>query len=166
MTRASGVAPRSESTLRGGDATPATSAPLGSRVLASLADVSEKTWQSQVVQLAKTLGFKTFHPFDSRRSAQGWPDLSLVRDRLVLLELKTEKGKLSDFQREMIRSLVAAGVETYVLRPRHLDLLALILSARAVFTCPDDDWLPYRLSTDAARQARAQLLTELLREIG
>lgn len=131
-----------------------------------LADVLEKDWQAQIVQLARQLGFqRIYHTFNSRRSAHGFPDLILLRDRLVAVELKRETGKLTDEQAGWIRALVAANVEVYVARPRDLDALARILSARAVFTAPDDDWLPYRLSTDAARAAREQLVEELRQEL-
>lgn len=130
-----------------------------------LEDVLEKEWQQQVVQLARTLGFRLYHTFDSRRSQPGFPDLIALRERPVALELKREKGDPTDKQREWIRALTKAGVEVYIARPRHLDQLGLILSARAVFTAPDDPLIPYRLSTDAARAARQQLLEELRKEI-
>jgi hypothetical protein len=39
--------------------------------------------------LARALGWLVFHAHDSRRSAKGWPDLTLVRPpRLVFAELK------------------------------------------------------------------------------
>ena len=96
----------------------------------ALADLDEKTWQGQVVQLAKQMGWRVYHPLRSKGSAPGWPDLSLARDRLILLELKRESGKLSDAQQDWIRALLQAKVEVYVCRPRHLDELARILQAR------------------------------------
>lgn len=96
----------------------------------NLADISEKEWQAQVVELARMLGWKRYHTFRSDRSSPGWPDEALVRDRLILLELKTEQGKLSPAQKEWIRALLDAGVEVYVARPRHLEQLAAILTSR------------------------------------
>lgn len=95
-----------------------------------LADVLEKEWQAQVRELATTLGYKVFHPYDSRRSAHGWPDLSLLRERLILLELKTEKGRLSAPQKSWLGAMLVAGLEVYVARPRHLEALAQILACR------------------------------------
>ena len=95
-----------------------------------LADLTEKEWAAQVVQLAQTLGFKRYHTYRSTRSAPGWPDEALVRDRLILLELKAEKGRLSDAQKDWIRALLAAGVEVYVARPSDLEDLAQVLTAR------------------------------------
>ncbi len=129
-----------------------------------LEDILEATWQSMVVDLARTLGFRAFHPYDSRRSAHGWPDLSLVRDRLILLELKREKTRATDHQRDWLRALAWAQVEVYLVRPRNLEALAAVLAARSVYTVADDEGIPYRLSTDAGRAARAELLAELERE--
>jgi len=57
--------------------------------------VSEKQFQSQVLQLAKLSGWLTYHTHDSRRSQAGFPDLVLVRPpAIVFAELKTEAGKL------------------------------------------------------------------------
>ena len=95
-----------------------------------LADMTEKDWAAQVAQLARQLGWKRYHTYRSERSEPGWPDEALVRDRLILLELKTEKGKLSDAQKDWIRRLIDANAEVYVARPRHLDELARVLQAR------------------------------------
>ncbi len=95
-----------------------------------LEDLTEKEWVAQGVQLARQMGWKRYHTFRSDRSEPGWPDDALVRDRLLLIEWKTEKGKLSDAQKEWIRALINAQVEVYVARPRHLDDLATVLRAR------------------------------------
>lgn len=96
-----------------------------------LADLTEKEWQRQVVELCQTLGWrKAYHTFDSRRSASGFPDLVLVRDRVIYLELKREQGKLSDAQKSWLRALLAAGQEAFVVRPRDLESLAAVLAAR------------------------------------
>lgn len=96
-----------------------------------LADLSEKQWQAQVVDLARLLGWhRPMHIFDSRRSEPGWPDLALVRDRLILVELKREKGRLTAAQKRWIGWLLEANVETYVARPADLDDLAAVLRHR------------------------------------
>lgn len=96
-----------------------------------LADLTEKQWQAQAIQTARTLGWShIYHTFNSRRSAHGFPDLVLVRDRCLFLELKTERGKLSEPQKEWLRALHAADCEAYVARPHDLDALAVVLAAR------------------------------------
>jgi hypothetical protein len=94
-----------------------------------LEDVLEKEWQRQVVQLAKTLGYRTYHTFDSRRSTHGFPDLVLVRGRVIYLELKRERGKLTDEQKGWLRAIRATGAEAYIARPRDLDALGQTLAA-------------------------------------
>lgn len=96
-----------------------------------LEEMTEKDWQKQVVELAQTLGWrKAYHTYDSRRSHSGFPDLVLVRERVVFAELKREKTKLSPSQCGWMRALLDAGAEAYVLRPRHLDQLARVLAHR------------------------------------
>lgn len=95
-----------------------------------LEDLTEKEWMAQGVSLAKQMGWKRYHTYRSDRSEPGWPDDALVRERLILVEWKTEKGKLSDAQKDWIRALLNAQVEVYVCRPRHLEQLAEVLRHR------------------------------------
>lgn len=96
-----------------------------------LTELSEKQWQKQIVDLAAQLGWrKTYHVYDSRRSHSGWPDLVLLRDRIVYVEVKTERGKLSDTQKDWLNAIVNAKGEAYVARPRDLEFLAYVLTAR------------------------------------
>jgi len=64
----------------------------------TLVELSEKQWQAQIVELARRLNWAVYRTFDSRRSQPGFPDLVLVRDRVVFVELKTERGKVSEEQ--------------------------------------------------------------------
>ncbi|MCC6312227.1 MAG: hypothetical protein IT345_15125, partial [Trueperaceae bacterium] len=62
--------------------------------------VGERDFQALVVQLARLRGWRVYHTFDSRRSPAGFPDLVLARPpRLVIAELKSEKGRVADEQR-------------------------------------------------------------------
>lgn len=96
-----------------------------------LDEVLEKDWQRTVTDLAKQLGWIVYHTFNSRRSTHGFPDLVLVRDRVVYLELKREKTRPTPDQVEWLRRLVAAGAEAYIARPRDLERLAEILASRS-----------------------------------
>jgi VRR-NUC domain len=101
------------------------------RVALPQAELTEKQWQRQVVDLAAQCGWRrTYHTYDSRRSASGWPDLVLVRERVVFAELKREGGKLTAAQREWITALQRAGAETYVWVPSMLDEVAGVLTGR------------------------------------
>jgi hypothetical protein len=84
--------------------------------------MSEKDFQRQVIDLAHILGWAVYHPWLSKFSERGWPDLAIVKPpRLVLAELKTEKGKLTEHQVRWVDLLTnCAGVEVYVWRPSQL----------------------------------------------
>lgn len=87
-----------------------------------LPPLPEKGWQEQVIQLAELYGWLVYHPYDSRRSAAGFPDLTLVRDeRLIFAELKTDKGRLTIPQKAWLAALGHTPVEVYVWRPRDFD---------------------------------------------
>ncbi len=82
--------------------------------------MSEKEWQAQVIELARSLGYVTYHTYDSRRCEPGLPDLFLLRmdpPRFVVIELKTTKGRLTKEQRIWLDGLRAAGIEAFVFRP-------------------------------------------------
>lgn len=79
---------------------------------------TEKQFEQAVVEYARLCGWRVFHPFDSRRSEAGWPDLSMVRDgMLIFAELKTERGRLSTAQCEWLEDLaqVAHGCHPWVM---------------------------------------------------
>lgn len=86
--------------------------------------LSEARWQRQVLTLARLHGWWTYHVQDSRRSAPGWPDLVLLRPPSVLLvELKTDHGRLSAAQRQVLDALATCGLEVHVWRPRDLPVI-------------------------------------------
>lgn len=90
-------------------------------------DCSEKEFQAAVVALAKECGWECYHTFDSRRSKQGFPDLTFWRERHFKAELKTEAGRLTKDQNDVINGLRAAGVCVYVWRPSSWSSIVEIL---------------------------------------
>lgn len=95
-----------------------------------LPEITEKVWQKQVEGLAKTLGYRHYHPYFSMRSAPGYPDLTLIspsQKRVIWIELKTEKGKVTNNQQEWLDCLAEAGQEVYVFRPSDFDRIVEIL---------------------------------------
>lgn len=85
-----------------------------------ICDWTEKQFQSNVLAMAKALGWMVYHTFDSRRSAAGFPDLVLVHPgqrRVLFWELKTEKGRVAPAQKLWISALAAVGMEAKVMRP-------------------------------------------------
>lgn len=56
--------------------------------------MTEKEFQRQVIDLAKAGSWRIYHTHDSRKSAAGFPDLTLVRKaHLIFVELKTDSGR-------------------------------------------------------------------------
>lgn len=83
--------------------------------------MTEASFQDAVVQLCKMLGVYSFHPYFSRRSASGWPDLAMVGDNgFMTRELKTERGRLTGDQKRWGSMLRQAGVNWDVWRPSDL----------------------------------------------
>ena len=96
--------------------------------------ISEKQWMAQVVELAGILGWETYHAWLSIHSPRGWPDLVLCRPpRLVLAELKAERGQVSEAQDHWLTLLAECGVEVHVWRPSDLPAVRDAL-ARPVVT--------------------------------
>ena len=90
----------------------------------------ESDLQSAVLELAELLGWRTMHQRPGLTQSghwrtavegmgKGWPDLVLVRDRLIVAELKSERGRLTVDQQDWIFALTHAGVETHVWFPYH-----------------------------------------------
>lgn len=101
--------------------------------------ISEKTFQTAVIELARWAGWKVFHPLPAQnasgqwRTAQsgdiGFPDLVLAHPQrgVIFAELKSSIGKLSDHQADWITVLKSAGAEVYVWRPANLEQIKAIL---------------------------------------
>ena len=94
-----------------------------------MADLTEKQFLGHVTDLARLYRWRVYHPWLSIRSERGWPDLALVRPpRLVLAELKTDKGKTTPSQDEWLALLSdCPGVEVYLWRPSDFNDLVEVL---------------------------------------
>ena len=89
-----------------------------------LPQLSEKLFMGRVIAGANALGYLVYHTHDSRRSTAGWPDLVLCHPkshRLLIVEVKTDAGKVSVAQQMWLDALILAGVEALVLRPADWD---------------------------------------------
>jgi hypothetical protein len=101
------------------------------------ARVTEDHFLRRLRTLAKGLGFLTYHTHDSRRSEPGFPDLILAKTgargkpgRLLMVELKTNTGKLSKDQQTWLSILAhtVPGIEVYAWRPRDWAQIVSILT--------------------------------------
>jgi VRR-NUC domain len=90
--------------------------------------MSEAELLECVLQTAALFGWRSAHfrPAMTKHGwrtavsgdGKGWPDLVLVRDRLLFVELKSARGSLSADQKAWRDSLVvAAGCEWHLWRP-------------------------------------------------
>lgn len=97
----------------------------------------EAAFQAAVIELAQMLGWNVAH-FRAARTKDGWrtpvaadgagwPDLVLVRDRVIFAECKTQCGQLSLKQVAWFRKLDRANAESYVWRPSDWDEIQTIL---------------------------------------
>lgn len=92
--------------------------------------LSEADWQTRVTDTAQRYGWRHCHirkatvragRIATPTSVPGWPDLVLWHEThrvVVYVELKTDKGKLSPAQVDVLESLSAAGALIGIWRPR------------------------------------------------
>ncbi len=92
--------------------------------------MTEKEFQGAIMDAAKWLGWRCFHPRTVQTAAgahltaftgdAGFPDLLLVHKYkgVIFAELKADKGRLSEEQQEWRDQLITAGAEYYVWRPK------------------------------------------------
>lgn len=86
---------------------------------------SEASFQRRAIRLALDCGWKVYHPYDSRKSAEGYPDLTLARNGARWhWELKTMTGKLTAKQRAWGEAL---GDSWRCLRPSDWDWIVRVL---------------------------------------
>ncbi len=105
--------------------------------------INEKDFSSEVEDLLNIFGWTWCHfrPAMVKRGREityrtalsgkkGFPDYFAVRiPRVLIIELKSDDGALSQDQREWAELLLACpGVEYYLLRPSDIDMIASLLS--------------------------------------
>lgn len=100
---------------------------------AAVLEPTEADFQKQVIELAQLCGWRTAHfrPGMNRSGrwstpvqgdGKGFPDLLMVRGRRVIVaELKTSKGRLSQEQEEWLAAFSLADVPAFVWRPGDWD---------------------------------------------
>jgi hypothetical protein len=95
--------------------------------------VTGKVLQKSVIDLARRLGWRVAHfaPLSTTRDGKtwwltpvaadgkGWPDLVIVRDRVLYVEIKGKGDRLKPEQETWISALRMAGQEVHVWTPDH-----------------------------------------------
>lgn len=103
----------------------------------------ERSFERQVIQYAEIMGWKVWKDRATNtarrcvtcgavrrtpRNTAGLPDLILVRrPRVVWAELKAERGKLSDDQRDWLEDLRACHQECYLWKPSDWPVIEKVL---------------------------------------
>ena len=89
---------------------------------------------TEILAMARPLGWLCYHTHDSRRSAAGFPDLVLVNaTRVIFAELKTRTGKVTAEQELWLTVLRhTEKVEVYLWRPADLAQIQTILEGQKV----------------------------------
>lgn len=91
--------------------------------------MTEKQFSALIWETATRLKWRAYHPWDSRHSAEGWPDWAFARERLLFAELKVGKGKLTVVQRDWLTVLARTGQEVYLVRPADFEEFATVLQS-------------------------------------
>jgi hypothetical protein len=98
--------------------------------------VDEDDFTTQVRLLAEALGWIVYHTHDSRKSAPGFPDLVLVRERIVFAELKMPGKQATAEQAAWLHTLMRAGAEVYLWVPEQWEEIGQVLARDGRDTCP------------------------------
>ena len=94
--------------------------------------ITEKDFRQMVVDLAKLCGWRVYFTWGSLHSPAGFPDLVLCRpSRLAFIELKSDKGKLTDAQWKWLNDLKACNVEVHVWKPSQWDEIVITLERQS-----------------------------------
>jgi VRR-NUC domain len=92
--------------------------------------LAERDFMATVREAATLNGWRVYHTHDSRRSPSGFPDLVLVRERVVFAELKGATTRITPGQERWLDALDAAGAEVYLWRPSEWDEIERVLGRR------------------------------------
>ena len=80
--------------------------------------MKEKEFQSMVEDLAELRGWTFYHTSDRRSSNPGVPDLQMLRgERQVIAELKSQKGRITEIQKDWLEKFKLVGAEVFLWRP-------------------------------------------------
>lgn len=105
----------------------------GYRRRGAVTSLPDREWmfQSKVTEAAERCGWHWHHEVDSRKSKSGFPDLVLVRERVIFAELKIPPNKPTVAQEDWYEKLKRAGAEVYVWRPLDFDDILRVLAHRS-----------------------------------
>ncbi len=103
-----------------------------------LPPMKEDEWQAQIIEISQRLGWMVAH-FRPARTKDGWatpvsadgkgfPDLIMLKgERMIVIECKSEKGKVSPEQTVWLEAFAKVTRNVHTLRPSEWDELLEIL---------------------------------------
>jgi hypothetical protein len=94
-----------------------------------ISNVAERDFMATVRDAATVTGWLVYHTYRSTRSPSGFPDLVLVRERVVFAELKAATTRVTRDQARWLDALDRAGSETYLWRPHDWEQIQRVLQA-------------------------------------
>lgn len=97
------------------------------KTLRQVADeaMPEKVLMQRCLDHLAACGYLAYHTHDSRRSQAGFPDIVAVgHGRVLWIECKREKGKLSAEQKTWLDALARAGEQACMVQPSTWDYFA------------------------------------------
>jgi hypothetical protein len=99
--------------------------------------LTEDDLKATVIGMAQSFGWRVAHFRPARTEkgwrtpveadGKGWPDLVLVRDRVIYAELKSARGRVSPDQEAWMSALREAGAEVHLWRPSDMDEIERVL---------------------------------------
>ena len=104
-----------------------------------LVDIDGIAWEKQIWhEIGQTFGWRSAHfrAVETKHRGwtvpvgahgDGWPDFTLVRERVIYVEAKAGGGRVEAKQADWLQRLLAAGQEVYVFRPEYLAEIAAVL---------------------------------------
>jgi len=103
--------------------------PIEEAIMLSYNSMKEKEFQSMVEDIAELRGWTFYHTRNSIGSQKGFPDLVMLRgEREVVAELKSQKGKISEEQKDWLEKYKLVGAEVFLWRPSDIRDIEEILS--------------------------------------
>lgn len=94
--------------------------------------VSEKAFMAAIIKVATQHGWKVYHPFDSRRSLPGYPDLTMARagEPVIFAELKLVGERPTIEQHAWLHTLEqATNTRVFLWYPADWEAIIAVLTA-------------------------------------
>lgn len=128
---------------------------MGTATVPDLGRLNEAEYTTWVLDVCDAFGWRLrYHTYRSKRSQPGFPDWTLIHERVgavVFVELKGWNTPVKPEQVRFVNGLRAAGCAAYIWRPRHAAEAFDVLAHPERVRSPMDTVLPPVTPEDYAR---------------